>query len=56
MVCTCMCIRTYVFDSTFHYRDYLDKDMSRTKVIISYLPPLLALEDSALEQFVTRLV
>lgn len=30
--------------------------MSRTKVIISYLPPLLSLEDPALEQFITELV
>lgn len=40
--------------TSYHIRDYLDKDMSRTKVIIGYLPPLLALEDAALEQFVTR--
>lgn len=37
-------------------RDFLDKDMSRTKVIIGYLPPLLSLEDPALEQFITELV
>ena len=29
--------------------------MSRTKVIISYLPPLLSLEDHEVEQFITRL-
>ena len=30
--------------------------MSRTKVIIGYLPPLLALEDPELELFITKLV
>ena len=37
-------------------RDFLDKDMSRTKMIIGYLPPLLALEDPELELFITKLV
>ena len=40
----------------YFLRDFLDKDMSRTKVIISYLSPLLALEDPELELFITRLV
>ena len=39
----------------FFFRDFLDKDMSRTKIIISYLPPLLSLEDPGVEQFITRL-
>ena len=30
--------------------------MTRTKVIISYLSPLLALEDPELELFITKLV
>lgn len=38
------------------YRDFLDVDMSRTKVIIGCLSPLLALEDPHLEKFITRLV
>ena len=41
--------------SFIFFRDFLDKDMSRTKVIITYLPPLLSLEDPGLEQFITRL-
>lgn len=35
-------------------RDFLDVDMSRTKLVIGYLRPLLALEDAELEHFVTR--
>lgn len=40
--------------ATTFYRDFLDKDMSRTKVIIGYLSPLLSLEDPVLENFITR--
>lgn len=38
----------------YHIRDFLDEDMGRTKLIIGYLKPLLALEDARLEEFVTR--
>ncbi len=39
----------YVFDD----RDFLDADMHRTKVIISSISSLLALEDEELEHFIT---
>ena len=35
-------------------RDFLDEDMQRTKLIIGYLRPLLALENKQLEIFLTR--
>ena len=36
------------------YRDFLDPDLNRTKMIIAYIPPLLALENAELEEFITR--
>lgn len=39
---------------TCHIRDFLDVDMSRTKVLIGCLSPLLAMEDPQLEAFITR--
>ncbi len=41
-------------DFSLTSRDYLDTDMTRTKIVISCLSPLLALEDTELESFVTR--
>jgi len=44
----------YKFDYLSVCRDFLDVDMGRTKVVIGMLSPLLALEDSELEVFLTR--
>lgn len=37
-----------------HINDFLDADMTRTKSIISYISPLLALQCPELEEFITR--
>ena len=38
------------------YRDFMDADMDRTKVIICYLRPLLRLESRTLERFIHKSV
>ena len=43
-----------VFFSPPVCRDFLDADMSRTKVLIASLSTLLAHEDPELEKFITR--
>lgn len=37
-------------------RDFMDADMNRTKLIISYLRPLLRLESPQLEHFIHKSV
>ena len=36
--------------------DFLDADMTRTKSIIAYISPLLSLQCTELEEFITRYV
>ena len=38
------------------YRDFLDVNMTRTRMYIAFLRPLLALLDPPLEEFITRYV